>query len=789
MAYPTNQANLHSRVRPEESADYLAAIVDSSDDAIIGKTLEGTITSWNRAAERIYGYSAKEIIGRSVAILMPPDTSDDFSRILEKIARSERVDHYETLRKRKDGKLIWVSLSVSPIRNRAAEVVGAATIARDITEQRRLEEELRQAREWFKVTLQSIGDAVIATDSSGAIAFLNEVGAKLTGWLPEQAEGKPLGEVFQVINEKSRKPAENIVQRVLRDGRVINLANHTVLLARDGREIPIEDSAAPIKDSSGNLIGVVLVFHDVIDRRRAEDKLKNSRALLEDMERLTRVGGWEYDCATRRVGWTEEVYRIHGVSSSTYDPNDFKRYLAFYSPEDQRAVREAFKRVVAQGESFDLELSLVKATGEKIWVRTIGQSEERNGRVVRVYGNIMDITERKRLEEEQSRVRAQLRQAQKMEALGTLAGGIAHDFNNVLGIILGYTEMTKSALDAQSPLVESLDEVLKASNRARELVKQILAFSRRSEQQKMALQLGLVVKEAMRILRPSLPSTIEIDSKSLSKACVLADPTQMHQVLMNLCTNAAHAMQDNGGVLMVRLRDVEMAEISDRQNVPPGKYVELSVGDTGNGIDPTIMELIFDPFFTTKEVGEGTGLGLSVVHGIVKSHGGEIRVESVKGEGSTFSVLIPALENTAGEQEKKRPDVCVPRGRERVLVVDDEPALAKMIKKMLEKQGYDVVSCTNGVEALEVFRNPPSETGFDLVITDMTMPHCTGAELARELLEIRPSLPVVLMTGFSNKIDSELAKSLGISSFLMKPVTMEDLTTVVRKALDQVKGK
>ena len=259
-----------------------------------------------------------------------------------------------------------------------------------------------------------------------------------------------------------------------------------------------------------------------------------------------------------------------------------------------------------------------------------------DGKPIRLIGHTMDITERKQAEEERAQIEAQLRQAQKMEALGTLAGGIAHDFNNILGMIMGYTELAKWELDEASPVLDKLDEVLKSTNRAKALVKQILAFSRSTEQQKMPLQLGIIVNEAMRILRPSLPSTIEIKTDVLSKRAVLADPTQMHQVLMNLCTNAAHAMQEEGGILEVTLTDtmLETEHTASQESSQPRRYVELRVRDTGHGIDPAIIHLIFDPFFTTKEKGEGTGLGLSVVHGIVKNHGGKIDVESEPGKGS-----------------------------------------------------------------------------------------------------------------------------------------------------------
>jgi PAS domain S-box-containing protein len=409
-----------------------------------------------------------------------------------------------------------------------------------------------------------------------------------------------------------------------------------------------------------------------------------------------------------------------------------------------------------------------------------------DGKTAGVIGVMVDITERKRAEEERARIENQLQQAQKMEALGTLAGGIAHDFNNILGIIIGFTELSMYELGKGTPVLDKLDEVLKATNRAKDLVKQILAFSRRSEQQKMPLQLGIIVKDAMKILRPSLPSTIEIRTNVSSKAAVLADPTQMHQVLMNLCTNAAHAMQDHGGILEVNLTDVvlETQPARFRESLQPGRYVELTVKDSGLGIDPGIIDLIFDPFFTTKQAGEGTGLGLSVVHGVVKSHGGGISVESTVGKGTTFTVLIPVLE-TDYVPEKAGTDISFPTGRERVLVVDDEPMLAEMIKRMLEKQGYDAVSRTSGGDALEAFRNQPAEKPFDLVITDMTMPHITGVDLTRELSKLRPQIPVILMTGFSNKIDADKIKEMGIQGFLMKPVGMEELTATVRAVLDR----
>jgi PAS domain S-box-containing protein len=394
-----------------------------------------------------------------------------------------------------------------------------------------------------------------------------------------------------------------------------------------------------------------------------------------------------------------------------------------------------------------------------------------------------DITDRKQLEEERSRVEAQLRQAQKMEALGTLAGGIAHDFNNILAIIIGFTELALPESGEESSIAADLQEVLQAAQRAKELVQQILAFSRMRPPGKTPVSVSLIVKEAMKMLRASLPSTIEVKIKVDSKSVVLGDATQIHQVLMNLCTNAGHAMNDKGGVLEVSLIDTALGpkSIPPYSDLKPGAYVKLTVKDTGHGIPADMTERIFDPFFTTKDQGVGTGLGLAVVHGIVRSHGGAIEVQSLPGQGTTFQVMLPAVGKARPQESFKA--VALPRGQERILVVEDEPALAKVMKLMLERLGYQVNSQTSSVEALETFRHQLHNNAFDLVITDMTMPSLTGADLAREILKLKPGLPIVLCTGFSEKINAQSAKEIGIQAVLMKPVKVKELAGTIRKVL------
>jgi CheY-like chemotaxis protein len=370
-----------------------------------------------------------------------------------------------------------------------------------------------------------------------------------------------------------------------------------------------------------------------------------------------------------------------------------------------------------------------------------------------------------------------------MESIGTLAGGIAHDFNNILSGIFGYTEISMMDVERESTAYNNLHEVLKAGGRAKDLVSQILAFSRQSDSKPKPVQVKLITKEALKLLRATLPTTIEIHQNLKSNSVAMADPTQLHQVIMNLCTNAGSAMYEKGGELSVNIVDVDIdSEFVDRPfDVEPGTYIKISVSDTGHGISPEIMELIFDPFFTTKGTGEGTGMGLSVVHGIIKSLGGAITVDSELEKGSTFELYIPAIESEAVLEPESA--VPLPVGTERILFVDDEELLVDLGKQMLERLGYKVVTRTNSLEALELFRANPNE--FDLVITDMTMPNLTGDKLAAELLKMKPNIPIILCTGFSSTIDEHKAKAIGIRAFVYKPILKKDIATAIRKVLDE----
>ncbi len=401
-----------------------------------------------------------------------------------------------------------------------------------------------------------------------------------------------------------------------------------------------------------------------------------------------------------------------------------------------------------------------------------------------VFLSIHDLTRRIRSEKEKLRLEAQLRQAGKMEAMGTLAGGIAHDFNNILSAILGYTELAMGSTEDGTPLHKHLSRILKAGNRARDLVRHILTFSRQEQQELKPTRIGPVVGEALKLLRASIPTTIDIRYRTDDgNTTVMADATQIHQVLMNLCTNAGHAMEEGGGILEICLRQVSMDDTL--RNLHPDirsrRLVRLTVSDTGCGMTPDVMERIFDPFFTTKSRGKGTGMGLAVVHGIVRNHGGVLNVQSEPGKGTVFDIYLPVVNDEIPVEEVV--DLLPPTGTEHVLFVDDEIFQVEMWKDALNRFGYTVTGCSSSPEAMELFRQTPER--FDLVITDMTMPRMTGDELARAIIAIRPDIPVIICSGYSERLTETWADEIGIRRILMKPVAFSEAARIIRQVLDQ----
>ena len=431
-----------------------------------------------------------------------------------------------------------------------------------------------------------------------------------------------------------------------------------------------------------------------------------------------------------------------------------------------------------------VETNLLTKDGSEIWVRDYGKAvSDDNGEILYIDGIIEDLTSQNQITEERKKLEEQLRQAQKIEAIGNLAGGIAHDFNNILGVIIGYSEMTMENIDKSDPNRSNMEQVMVACQRAREMVKHILAFGRKTGKERKSVYLSEIVNESLKLLRSALPSTIEIRRHfPRQSGSILANWTEIHQVIMNLCTNAAHAMRDKGGILNIQLREIKL----DPQSVflkglQPGTYQQLTISDTGHGMTPEIMNRIFEPYFTTKTKGEGTGMGLAVAHGIIKSHGGEITVYSEPGKGTTFHIYLPVTEIKKISEVEETEEVR--GGDEYILFVDDEETLVELARQMLESLGYRVAARTSSIEALEAFRSHPDR--FALVITDQTMPNMTGLQLSGRLREIRPDIPIILCTGFSENANEEVVKTHQINAFIMKPLLKKDIARLIRRVLDQ----
>jgi len=541
---------------------------------------------------------------------------------------------------------------------------------------------------------------------------------------------------------------------------------------------------------------------EIQERKGAENKLNQYRNRLEELikertRQLKKANEQLRQEITERKQ-AEELYRTlaHSSHAGVYIAQEGKLQfvnphileytgysedkllgsdtLDYVHPDDHAMVRKNIIEMLKATKTAPYEYRLIDREGNVKWLmETVRSITYKGSRAI--LGNTMDITERYKMEKF-------LSQSQKMQAIGTLAGGIAHDFNNILGAMIGYTEMAQLAASPEKRQ-HYLEQVIRACDRAKNLVNQILTFSRQKEQERRPILLAPIIQEGIKLLRSSLPSTIKItQSITDTPIMVLADATQIHQVLMNLCTNAAHAMHDKGGILNIQLVQKWIYPVQKTHPIglEPGNYAELTVNDTGYGIAASIMDRIFDPFFTTKKPGEGTGLGLSVVYGIVRNHGGSIDVASKPGQGTTFSVYLPLIK--ADEKIEEKVAETVLGGSERILFVDDEAALVEGTKEMMASLGYRVTSRTSSVEAMELFRARPH--GFDLVITDMTMPNMTGVELARELLKIRPDIPIIICTGYSEIISDEMVKSIGIRQLVMKPLFRKDLAKVIKEVLN-----
>ncbi|MDQ1350245.1 MAG: hypothetical protein QG657_546 [Acidobacteriota bacterium] len=634
--------------------------------------------------------------------------------------------------------------------------------------------ELEIVQKYFDIA----GVMFVSIEPSGNVSAVNKKTCDILGYEEKEILGKNWFDHFVPARIKNELL---IISGKLLRGEIETVEYHeNPVLTRSGEERLIAWHNAFIKDETGQITGHIGSGEDITERWRAETALRESeekyRNVVENANEAIFVAqDWVLKfCNPKTIeilGFTQEELAN-------------KPFAELIHPDDKEMVVVRHKRRL-QGERFEdvYSFRIVSKNQQVKWVEIKPILILWEGRPATL--NFMsDITIRKREEAERKKLEAQLLHSQKMEAMGTLAGGIAHDFNNILGAVLGYTELSINELSEGSLVRANLEYVLSAASRAKELVKQILAFSRKADQEKKLVYLKQIIEEAMKLLRSLLPTTIEIRSRIADGLNpIMADPTRLHQLIMNLCTNAGHAMRENGGLLEIILDEMALdADAVKGKELEPGWYQRLSVSDTGHGMDGETKRRIFDPYFTTKKEGEGTGMGLSVVHGIIKSHKGEITVYSEPGKGTTFHVLLPVTTET-GEVPGVEAPGPIPRGSERILLVDDEWALVELGKQMLERIGYNVVVKSSSIDAFETFRSNPA--AFDLIITDQTMPVMTGVQLARQIKNIRPDIPIILCTGFSESVDEETFRSRGIDAFVMKPIAMREIAAVIRGIFDK----
>ncbi len=776
-------------------------LVEDANEAIL-VLQDGMIKYFNRRALEIIGYSADAFRSQPFhTFIHPEDRAMVIQRSMQRLQGEEVPNIYQFRVVDVRGEAKWLQINAGIIDWEGKPAVLA--FLPDITQLRQAEMALWESETRFQMISENTGDLIILSNGLGKTIFANSALTRLLGLQAEELQGRPITEI---IHPKYRSALSRLWNRILAGKNVA--PQETILVRRDGSHLAAEISCfAVAQENSEPYLGAIL--RDISARKEAEHELEQYRDSLEKLvgertSELTQANArlqqtiTSQELAEERL--SQEKNTLEAVFSAMSDglsvhDRDFKilfqnavltkRYgdctgqlcHAAYHGRETPCENCGLLSCIKDGAPHWFEMSATTEQENLFFELGMSPVHDSKGAIIAAVEVSRDITEQKRLAD-------QLLQAQKMEAIGTLAGGIAHDFNNILTAILGYAELSKFEADPDSELSQNLAEIINASRRASDLIRQILTFSRRAEFKKQPLQIHSVVKEALKLIRGTIPSTIDIRPE-IAGDCgtILADVTQIHQVIMNLCTNAYHAMQKQGGILIVRLRNTTISgETSDQPTgLAPGNYVRLTVSDTGHGMDETTLDRVFDPYFTTKKQGEGTGLGLATVHGIVENHGGVISVKSALNEGTTFDIYFPQVEAAFSAALTGWGETGAVSCQASILLVDDEEMLIRLGKNILKKLGHTVTAFSNSQDALDCFRQDPQ--AFDLLLTDQMMPGLTGLELAQQCLTLRPDLPIILATGYSEAITKEQAQAQGISAILWKPVTINTMAETIQQAL------
>ncbi len=694
----------------------------------------------------------------------------------------------------------------------------------EIEERRAAESNSREKEERYRSLVQSSADAIISIDESQQIIQWNQAATATFGYPPEAVQGKP---VSLLIPKHFITTHNDSINNFLNGhpSHILNRAVETEGRTNTGKQVPIELTLSTFKQHKKQIITAII--RDISLRKETDFKLQCSHDIQTAVNQLLK-----------------ESLKATGIPQIVGQALDLLLSLPWLSFEPMGAIflteKEPNLLVLKAHRGFSEEriktcqfipfgkclCGQAALTGEVVFAdqadhrhtilipdvpdhsnycipirarnRTLGvittclkkdhQPHELEKNFLTTIANTLaGILLHRHSETEKNEIQHQLVQSQKIESLGALAGGIAHDFNNILSAIIGYTELTLEDVDKASQQAQNMSAVLTAAMRARKLVKQILTFARQAKEEITPLKVDVIAGEALKLLRSTLPTTIDLRHHISSKGMIMGDATQIHQIFMNLCTNAAHAIGNKIGRLTVQVKDVHIHDVSPEhpEKIPPGDYIEIAIEDTGQGISPEIMPSIFEPYFTTKKKGEGTGMGLAVVHGIIKNHHGDISVKSQPGEGTVFTIHLPATRETDRPPLISHPEATLPMGKEHILFVDDELPIAKINSLILKRLGYEVTIRTNSIEALALFKAQPNR--FDLVITDITMPTLSGPQLAEKIIKIRADIPIIICSGYQHEFTEQEFHAIGIKAFLNKPVLKKDLAATVRRVLDELK--
>jgi PAS domain S-box-containing protein len=798
----------HSRVTRRDhlrrELDHYFAIVDSAQDAIISKTLDGVIRSWNPAAERMFGYTAEEAIGKPITLIIPEDRLDEEPVILARIRCGERIDHFETVRRRKDGSCLSISLTISPILDSEGRIVGASKIARDITDIKQAEEALRRQAEISQLSF----DAIIVWRVDDGIESWNRGAEELYGYSQAETIGRVTHELLQTVHPAPWSEIESQMrQAALWEGELRHRC-------KDSREVVVSARLQLIHGADG-VARVLETNRDITARKRAEETLReNEEALRQSDARLRlalkvgKIGSFDWDVRTDSASYTEEYVAMHGLPRGTVG-EPCENWLMRVHPDDKDRTL-ALRDVYSEDPPTEIEYRIVRPSdGAVRWIaerREIFRDD--GGKPIRVVGAQFDVTEQREAEAVLARDKSELERLvaertrdlqeshsriahlQRMEALGQLAGGIAHDFNNVLQAVQGGAALIERRAADPDAVRRIVHQIADAGDRGASITRRLLNFSRRADLRAEVIDTGELLGELREILTHTLGAGIGVRvDLAPGIAPLLADKGQLETMLVNLAANSRDAMS-GGGVLTFAAAPDWLPKSTEPR--PPielraGPYVRLSVADTGAGMDSETLARVTEPFFTTKSM--GTGLGLAMARGFIEQSGGALLIQSELGLGTTVHLWLPTADSApavAVRLERVAPQL--KGGNARVLVVDDEPLVREIISEQLRSSGYVVTSVGDPREALALMDAGGS---FDLIVSDLSMPGMDGIALLHEVHRRAPNLPAILMTGYATNA-AEIALSgifSGTFSLLRKPVAQEDLVERVAMLLEGAAAK